>query len=185
LYPVKRTTTADPLAYKYPYLLKNKVIERPGQAWAIDITYVPMKGGFMYLFAIIDLYSRYVVGWDLSNSMTAEWCCEVVREAIENMGAPELINSDQGSQFTSEIYTTLLQEKGIKISMDGKGRAIDNIFIERLWRTVKYEYIYLHVHENGLDLYQGLSEYFRFYNQERIHQSLQYETPEKVYKKVA
>jgi putative transposase len=145
LYPRPRTTKSDPAAYKYPYLLKDLEVKRNNQVWAIDITYVPMKRGFLYLCAVIDLYSRYVVGWGVSNTMTAEWCTEILQEAISTHGAPEMINSDQGSQFTSEVYTALLKCKGIQISMDGKGRAIDNIFIERLWRSVKYEDIYLHV----------------------------------------
>ena len=143
----------------------------------MDITFVPMRKGFMYLCAIIDLHTRFVVNWSLSNTMTAEWCKQVVREAIESYGAPEILNTDQGSQFTSEVFTGLLKEKNIRISMDGKGRAIDNIFIERLWRSVKYEYIYLHAAEDGVQLYEGLQRYFSFYNHERPHQSLQYQTP--------
>ena len=126
----------------------------------------------MYLCAIIDLHTRYVAGWGISNTMTAEWCTEIVQDAISLHGKPEIINSDQGSQFTSEIYIELLKKIDIQISMDGKGRAIDNIFIERLWRTVKYEHIYLHVYEDGLTLYKGLNTYFKFYNGERRHQSL-------------
>jgi putative transposase len=185
LYPTPRTTRIDPAAYKYPYLLKNLSINRKNQVWAIDITYVPMKNGFMYLCAVIDIYTRYVVAWGVSNSMTAEWCTELVNEAITIHGKPEIINSDQGSQFTSEVYVNLLKLNGIQISMDGKGRAIDNIFIERLWRTVKYEHIYLHVYQDGLSLYQGLHKYFSFYNGERRHQSLNNETPESFYLKQA
>ena len=160
LYPKPRTTRIDPAAYKYPYLLKGLKIERKNQVWAIDITYLPMKRGFMYLCAVIDIYTRYIVGWGVSNSMTAEWCAEIVKEAISRHGKPEILNSDQGSQFTSELYTETLKAGGIQISMDGKGRAIDNIFIERFWRTVKYEHIYLHVYEDGLTLYKGLQQYF-------------------------
>jgi putative transposase len=185
LYPTPRTTRIDPAAYKYPYLLRGLSIERKNQVWAIDITYVPMKKGFMYLCAIIDLHTRYVVNWGISNSMSAEWCTELVADAIALHGNPEIINSDQGSQFTSEVYTNMLKQKEIKISMDGKGRAIDNIFIERLWRTVKYEHIYLHVYEDGLTLYKGLHKYFSFYNGERRHQSLNYKTPEEHYLKMA
>lgn len=185
LYPLPRTTKADPAAYKYPYLLKELQVSRNNQVWAIDITYVPMRRGFMYLCALIDLHSRYVVGWGVSNTMTAEWCTEIVREAIATHGKPEIINSDQGSQFSSEVYTTMLKDKGIQISMDGKGRAIDNIFIERLWRSVKYEHLYLHVCEDGLSLYKGLREYFSFYNGERRHQSLDYVTPESLYLNLA
>lgn len=185
LYPSPRTTRIDPAAYKYPYLLKDLEVKRKNQVWAIDITYLPMKNGFMYLCALIDVHTRYVVGWGVSNTMTAEWCCEIVREAIAVHGKPEIINSNQGSQFTSEVYTQLLKDNNIQISMDGKGRAIDNIFIERLWRTVKYEHIYLHVHEDGLSLYKGLNQYFSFYNGERRHQSLGYETPQNRYLRAA
>lgn len=185
LYPTPRTTRIDPAAYKYPYLLKGLSIERRNQVWAIDITYVPMKRGFMYLCAIIDLHTRYVVGWSISNTMTADWCAEIVREAIGLHGKPEIMNSDQGSQFTSEVYTELLKDNEIRISMDGKGRAIDNIFIERLWRTVKYEHIYLHIYEDGLSLYQGLHKYFSFYNGERRHQSLNNQTPLTLYSMAA
>jgi putative transposase len=185
LYPMPRTTRIDPAAYKYPYLLRELQVCRNNQVWAIDITYVPMKKGFMYLCALIDVHTRYVVGWGVSNSMTAEWCTEIVAEAIARHGAPEIVNSDQGSQFTSEVYTGFLKSKGIQISMDGKGRAIDNIFIERLWRSVKYEDLYLHVYEDGLSLYKGLMQYFSFYNDERMHQSLEYETPSSFYSKAA
>jgi len=169
----------------YPYLLKDLKIDHPNQVWGIDITYVPLRRGFMYLCAIIDLHTRYIVNWGISNSMTASWCCQLVQEAIVMHGKPEIINSDQGSQFTSQEYTEMLQEKGIKISMDGKGRAIDNIFIERLWKSVKYECIYLNVFEDGVQLYNGLDAYFNFYNTERFHQSLDYNTPESLYKKAA
>lgn len=181
LYPTPRTTRTDPAAYKYPYLLKELRVERRNQVWAIDITYVPMKQGFMYLCAVIDVYTRYVVGWGISNAMTAEWCTEIVKDAISLHGKPEIINSDQGSQFTSETYVDFLQSNGVLISMDGKGRAIDNIFIERLWRTVKYEHIYLHAYDDGLSLYKGLNKYFSFYNGERRHQSLDNKTPEEYY----
>ena len=131
----------------------------------------------MYLCAIIDIHTRYVVGWGLSNSMTAEWVVGIISDAILVHGRPEIMNSDQGSQFTSDLYVSLLQREGILISMDGKGRAIDNIFVERLWRSVKYENIYLYAYEDGLSLYQGLYRYFDFYNHERLHQSLDYATP--------
>lgn len=169
----------------YPYLLKGLAINRYNQVWAMDITYVPMRKGFMYLCAIIDVHTRYVVNWSLSNTMTAEWCHQVMSEAIEQHGKPEIVNTDQGSQFTSDVFTELLKEKEIQISMDGKGRAIDNIFIERLWRTVKYENIYLHSYEDGMCLYEGLNEYFCFYNSKRLHQSLDYKTPEVLYNKRA
>lgn len=177
IYREPHTTISEKTHYKYPYLLRGLKVERCNQVWAMDITYIPMKTGFMYLTAIIDLHSRYVVQWSLSNSMSAEWCTQVLQEAIKEHGVPEIFNTDQGSQFTSEVFINTLIANGIKISMDGKGRAIDNIFIERLWRTVKYENIYLNVYENGLYLWKGLEKYFQFYNQERLHQSLDYHTP--------
>lgn len=176
-----RTTVCNKSDYKYPYLLRGLKVEKPNQVWSMDITYIPMRQGFMYLAAIIDLHSRYVVNWSLSNSMTSEWCTEVVRDAIAKNGKPMIFNTDQGSQFTSEVFVNLLKKNEVQISMDGKGRALDNIFIERLWKSVKYENVYLNVYENGVDLYKGLAEYFRFYNYERIHQSLNYETPSKKY----
>ena len=185
LYPTRSTTRVDIAAYKYPYLLKGLAIERKNQVWEIDITYLPMKNGFMYLCAILDVHTRYVVGWGISNSMSAEWCTEIVQEAIHKHGKPEILNSDQGSQFTSEVYTRLLIKNEIQISMDGKGRALDNIYIERLWRSVKYEHIYLHVYTDGLSLYKGLSQYLQFYNDERRHQSLNYETPVAKYHQAA
>jgi len=181
IYREPHTTISDKTHYKYPYLLRGLKIERCNQVLAMDITYIPMRTGFMYLTAIIDLHSRYVVQWSLSNSMSAEWCTEVLQEAINNHGIPEIFNTDQGSQFTSEIFINTLIDKGIKISMDGKGRALDNIFIERLWRSVKYENVYLNAYENGLSLWKGLDQYFQFYNHERLHQSLNYHTPKQKY----
>jgi len=181
LFPGKRTSLSDEKAYKYPYLLGNLDITHPNQVWAIDITYIPMQRGFMYLFAIIDLYSRYVVGWSLSNTMSAQWCVDAIEGAIALHGVPQMINSDQGSQFTSEIYVKCLERHHISISMDGKGRAIDNVFIERLWRSVKYEHVYLYVYDDGNQLWKGLDDYFRFYNHRRIHQSLGYRIPRDVY----
>lgn len=168
----------------YPYLLRDVKIERSNQVWAIDITYIPMRRGFMYLCAIIDLHTRYVVNWNISNTMTAEWCKSIVEEAIAIHGKPTIINSDQGSQFTSEEYTSLFDDE-MKISMDGKGRCIDNIFIERLWKSVKYECVYLHAYEDGVQLYEGLKNYFHFYNHERMHQSLDYKTPASLYRMAA
>ena len=182
LYRRKSTSDPDKQNKVYPYLLKGLLIERANQVWATDITYVPMKKGFMYLCAVIDLHTRFVLNWSVSNTMSAEWCKQVVDEAIQQYGCPEIFNTDQGSQFTSGIFTTLLMDNKIQISMDGKGRAIDNIFIERLWRTVKYEHIYLHVADDGLKLYQGLKDYFIFYNEQRPHQSLKYKTPAAYYK---
>ena len=182
LYPHRRTTISDHRALKYPYLLRDLNIERSNQVWGIDITYIPMKHGFMYLFAIIDLYSRYVVGWSVSNTMTAEWCVHTLEEAIVRHGKPEMINSDQGSQFTADCYVELLKRNEIEISMDGRGRALDNVFIERLWRSVKQEYVYLHPCETGHELWRGLEGYFRFYNRERPHQSLDHLPPERRYR---
>jgi len=181
IYREPRTTICNKADYKYPYLLRNLKIERRNQVWAMDITYVPMRQGFMYLAAIIDLKTRFIVGWSVSNNMSAEWCSEILKTAIEKHGKPEIFNTDQGSQFTSEIFIEMLKFHKIEISMDGKGRALDNIFIERFWKSVKYENIYLYVYENGTDLYNGLNKYFSFYNNQRIHQSLDYETPIKVY----
>lgn len=182
IYREPKTTLIEKGSYKYPYLLKGLQITKVNQVWAMDITYIPMKKGFMYLTAIIDLYSRYVVGWSLSNTMSGDWCAQVLQETIREHGKPEIFNTDQGSQFTSDAFTNTLRDNGIRISMDGKGRALDNIFIERLWRNVKYENIYLNVYEDGLSLWKGLNDYFQFYNGERLHQSLDYKTPEKIYK---
>lgn len=184
IYRKPRTTQRNKEHKVYPYLLKNLLIERDNQVWEIDITYVPMRKGFMYLCAIIDVHTRLVVNWSLSNSMTAQWCVSVVEGAIEKYGKPEIINTDQGSQFTSEEFTGLFDEN-MKLSMDGKGRALDNIFIERLWKSVKYECVYLNVFEDGLELYEGLKNYFHFYNEIRGHQSLNYKTPQSVYGKAA
>jgi putative transposase len=185
IYTAPKTTKFNPLDYKYPYLLRNLKIERKNQVWEIDITYVPMQKGFMYLCAIIDVHTRYIVGWGLSNTMTAQWCKDIVEEAISIHGTPEILNSDQGSQFTSDVYVEFLKNNGIQISMDGKGRAIDNIYIERFWRTIKYEHIYLHPRQNGIDLYKGIYEYIQFYHKKRMHQSLEYQTPEKKYLQAA
>ena len=181
IYREPKTTVSDKTHYKYPYLLRGLDVNRNNQVWATDITYIPMNKGFMYLSAIIDLNSRYVVNWSLSNTMSAEWCTELVLEAIKNHGIPEIINTDQGSQYTSETFINMLKESSIAISMDGRGRALDNIFIERLWRSVKYENVYLNVYENGLSLFSGLKAYFDFYNNERLHQSLDYQTPQNKY----
>lgn len=161
----------------YPYLLRNLTVDHPNQVWAIDITYIPMRKGFMYLVAIIDLHSRYVLNWSVSNSMDAQWCKETLEEAIDRHGQPEIINTDQGSQFTSEIFTHSVLSRNIKLSMDGKGRAIDNVFIERLWRSVKYESIYLNPPESGVNLYRQLKTYFDFYNHRRRHQGIEDEIP--------
>jgi putative transposase len=184
IYREPRTTIAVKEHKKYLYLLKGLEITQNNQVWATDITYIPMDKGFMYLCAIIDLHSRYVLSWDISNTMTAEWCTGVLQEAIDQHGKPEIFNTDQGSQYTSEVHTKLLNDNNIKISMDGKGRAIDTIFIDRLWRSVKYENVYLQAYGSTLELYKGLKEYFRFYNDERFHQSLDYLTPREMYNKI-
>ena len=162
---------------KYPYLLRNLMIERVNQVWAIDITYIPVAKGFFYLAAIIDIKSRYVVGWSISNTMDAEWCRDLMQESIDKYGAPEIVNTDQGSQFTSEVFTSYLLDQEVNISMDGKGQALDNIFIERLWRSVKYEDIYLKSYATGADLFIGLLEYFKYYNNERRHTSIAKKRP--------
>lgn len=185
LYRRPRTTIADKRHPIYPYLLKGLPITHTNQVWATDITYIPMKRGFLYMMAIIDLHSRYVVGWSISNTMSAEWCRQTLEEAITVHGAPEIVNTDQGSQFTSDVFTSLLKDNGVRISMDGKGRAIDNIFIERFWRSLKYEHIYLRPADDGVALYEGVQHYMQFYNTVRLHQSLEYQTPETWYKKAA
>jgi putative transposase len=184
IYQKPNLSKPDKGKYIYPYLLKGLQITHPNQVWAIDITYVPMRRGFMFLCAIIDLHTRYTVNWSISNSMTADWVRQLVEEAILEHGKPAIINSDQGSQFTSDEYVSLFDEQ-MKISMDGKGRAIDNIFIERLWRSVKYECVYLYAFEDGVQLYEGLKKYFDFYNNERGHQSLDYKTPAMLYRQAA
>ena len=173
----------------YPYLLRDLKIERVNQVWATDLTYIPMPTGFMYLMAVIDLYSRKVIAWGVSNSMDTDFCCSVLKEALQT-GKPDIFNTDQGSQFTSDAFTDILKEHTIQISMDGKGRAIDNVFavrraVERLWRSVKYEYLYLQRPETCQELYKGLQNYFWFYNKERLHQSLEYQTPSSIYQKAA
>jgi putative transposase len=181
--PNPNTSKRHPQHPVFPYLLRGLKILYRNQVWAVDITYLPMARGFMYLFAIIDLFSRYVVGWDISNNMEAEWCADVLQQAREEHGDPEILNSDQGSQFTSDIWIKGCE--GIRLSMDGKGRAIDNIFIERLWRSVKYEHVYLRPASDGLELFEGLQTYFEFYNKQRRHQSLESMTPASVYHETA
>jgi len=181
IYREPKTTVCNPEHKKYPYLLRDLKITHKNQVWATDITYIPMAKGFMYLLANIDLYTRCVLKWDISNTMTAEWCAKNLQETIDEFGCPEIFNTDQGSQYTSEIHTKILSNNNISISMDGKGRAIDNIFIERLWRTVKYENVYLQEYTDGVKLHDGLKQYFDFYNNERLHASLNYKTPLSMY----
>lgn len=185
IYPKRNLSKLGLSKYIRPYLLKGLKIERPNQVWAIDITYIPMKKGFLYLTAIIDLYSRYIVGWGISNTLDAEASLSVMKQAIKEHGKPEIINSDQGSQFTCEDWIELMTTEGILISMDGKGRAIDNIFIERFWRSLKYDYVYLNPANNGLELYQGLKEYFNYYNNELHHQGIGRRIPVELYKPAA
>lgn len=165
----------------YPYLLKGLIINRPNQVWSTDITYIRLKHGFVYLVAIIDWYSRLALSWRLSTTLEVGFCVEAAKEAIEKYGCPEIFNSDQGVQFTSETFINVWKEHEVSISMDGRGRALDNIFIERLWRSLKYENVYLYDYETVKEADGGISNYFTFYNTKRIHQSLDYLTPTEVY----
>jgi putative transposase len=165
----------------FPYLLRNVKIERVNQVWSTDITYIGLPGGFMYLAAIIDWYSRYVIAWRLSNTLDGLFCLQLLQEALL-LGTPEVFNTDQGVQFTALAFTQLLEAAGVAVSMDGKGRCLDNVFVERLWRTLKYEDIYIKGYETVPQLETGLGRYFPFYNEERLHQSLDYRTPAQVYR---
>lgn len=188
IYPGKNLSKLGHAKYIRPYLLRGMKIIRPNQVWAIDITYIPLAKGFMYLTAIIDVYSRYVVGWDIFNSLDAENSLSVLKKAIVQHGMPEIINSDQGSQFTCALWTEYIEKElngQIKISMDGKGRATDNIFIERFWRTVKRDYVYLYAPANGAELYQGLKTFIEYYNNDKTHQGIGRSVPVKIYKKTA
>jgi putative transposase len=185
IYRKPRLSLRDENHEVFPYLLRNVAIVRPDQVWSTDITYLPMRRGFLYLVAIIDWYSRYVLSWQLSNTLDTTFCIAALEEALSGPRAPDIFNTDQGSQFTSKDFTGLLKAHGITISMDGRGRFLDNIFIERLWRAVKYEEVYLNPYENGLDAHNGLGKYFPFYNVERPHQSLNYQTPSEIYFGVA
>jgi len=187
IYRKPKTTIRDPKSYKYPYLLKDLKIERPNQLWQTDITYIPMCRGFMYMNAIIDVYSRKILNWSISNSMDKEWCIELLEDTIFQYGAPEIHNSDQGAQYTSTQYIDVLKEHNIQISMDSKGRALDNIFIERFWKSIKYEKIYLSPPNGGLDLYQMVREYIEFYNTKRRHTEIGKIPPDQIYntKKIA
>jgi len=180
LYPKAQTSVVNPGHKIYPYLLRGVKIERPNQVWSTDITYIPMTGGFMYLTAVIDWFSRYVLAWQLSNTLDSLFCVEALTTAL-GLGKPEIFNSDQGVQFTSLDFTSVLQRAEVQISMDGRGRALDNIFIERFWRSLKYEDIYLYGYDTVPALWQGLTRYIDFYNFERPHQSLANQTPAHVY----
>ena len=181
-YPKPRLSKSNPEDPTYPYLLRGLVINRPNQVWCTDITYIPMRSGFLYLVAIVDWFSRAVLAWELSNTMEADFCKRALERAIAQYGAPEIFNSDQGSQFTSKEFTDVLKENQVRISRDGRGRCFDNIFIERLWRSVKYEEVYLKEYADGRDARRQIGEYFQFYNEERRHQSLGYRTPMNVYR---
>jgi len=185
IYPKRNLSKLGYAKYIRPYLIRGLKIERSNQLWEIDITYIPMAKGFMYLTAIIDVYSRYVVAWDVFNSLDADNSLYVLKMAIENHGKPEIINSDQGSQFTCALWIEYVESKDIRISMDGRGRATDNIFIERLWRTVKRDYIYILPADNGTELFKGLNTFFNYYNNKKTHQGIERCIPASLYKKVA
>lgn len=180
IYPRRNLSVRNQMHRIYPYLLRGVEVQRPNQVWSADITYIRLSHGFVYLTAVIDWYSRYVLSWRLSNTLDSDFCVEVLNEAL-GYGKPEVFNTDQGCQFTSEAFTGLLHNNGIQISMDGKGRALDNVFVERLWRTVKYENVYLNSYYSIPEARLGLAGYFEFYNNERLHQSLKYLTPASVY----
>jgi len=181
IYPKRKTTIHQKGRHIYPYLLRNMKIERPNQVWQTDISYIPMYKGFMYLAAIIDVKSRKILNWSISNSMTAEWCVELLEDTIQKHGTPEIHNSDQGSQYTSDIHINTLKKNKIKISMDGKGRALDNIYIERFWRSIKQEKIYINPPNGGLDLYEKVKEYISFYNTKRRHTELGKVPPNEIF----
>jgi putative transposase len=181
IYPKPNLSKGDTREQKYPYLLKNKVITSCNQVWATDITYIPMKKGFLYLVAIIDWHSRFILSWRLSNTLQVDFCLDCLQEALDTWGTPEIFNTDQGSQFTCIDWIKVLKDNNIQISMDGKGRALDNIIIERFWRTIKYRYIYLHAFESSKELYTGIQRFMQLYNYENKHQSLAYYTPAQVY----
>lgn len=181
IFPKKNLSKRNQKHKIYPYLLKNLVINRANQVWQTDITYIPLERGFMYMVAIIDVYSRKVLNWSISNTMNVEWCLQVYEDTIKQYGCPEIINTDQGSQFTSPIFTKASLDRDIKISMDGKGRALDNIYIERFWRALKYEHIYLSPANGGIELYEGVKKYVHFYNKQRRHTSIGNLTPDNYY----
>lgn len=180
--PGPNTSRPHPQHVVYPYLLKGMVIDRPNQVWATDITYIPLATGWAYLVAIMDWFSRSVLAWRLSNTMTTSFCVEALEEALRHHGSPEIFNTDQGAQFTDKDFVGVLQGHDVRISMDGKGRCMDNIFVERLWRSLKYEEVYLHAPDDVRQAYTGIGRWFRFYNDERPHQALDYLTPMQVYR---
>ncbi len=184
IYPKKHLSLLGSKEFIYPYLLKNLKITKPNQVWQIDITYIPMNKGFMYLIAIIDVYSRMIVGWGLSNTLSNRPVMLIIKQAINDYGKPGILNSDQGSQFTSKEYVSYLKEQGIKISMDSKGRALDNIYIERFWRTIKQQYIYLNPARDGISLYQGIEQWIYKYNR-KAHQGIERKKPIEKYQNAA
>ena len=181
IYPKKRTSDPNKQHKIYPYLLRDLKIDRPGQVYATDITYIPMARGFLYLVAVIDWYSRKVLSFRISNTQDAHFCVEALQEAIAVYGAPEIFNTDQGAQFTSEAFTGELKKHGVKISMDGKGRWIDNVYVERLWRSLKYEEVYLYAYQSAHEAVTGITNYFDYFNTKRRHQSLDRRTPDAVF----
>lgn len=181
LYPKRKTSTPAPGHKIYPYLLRGMTIDRPGQVWCTDVTFLPMASGFLYLVAIMDWYSRKVLAWRVSNTIDTSFCVDALIEALEKYGAPTIVNTDQGSTFTAEAFTRVLIDADVQISMDGRGRWMDNVMIERLWRSVKYEEVYLHAYDNGADARAGLGAYFEYYNTRRRHQSLEGLTPDEAY----
>jgi putative transposase len=183
IHPRPRLSGGDRNHKVYPYLLRDVKVRRVDQVWSTDITYVGLPGGFMYLAAVIDWHSRYVLGWKLSNTLDGSFCLELLREVLEG-GKPEVFNTDQGVQFTAQAFTAALESAGVAVSMDGRGRCLDNVFVERLWRSVKYEDVFIRGYESVPQLRAGLSVYFGFYNEERRHQSLGYRTPAEVYRAV-
>lgn len=185
LYPKRNLSQANQQHKVYPYLLKGLTIDRPNHVWSTDITYIPMAKGFVYLVAVMDWYSRQVLSWRVSTTLDSSFCVEALEEAIEHYGCPEIFNTDQGCQFTSEEFTSVLLEQGVKISMDGKGRWVDNVFVERLWRSVKYEEVYLNAYDSVAHARERLRRYFEFYNTQRRHQSLGGLTPEQMYNQYA
>jgi putative transposase len=182
VYPKPNTSRPNKQHVIYPYLLEGLTIERTNQVWSTDITYIRLQHGFAYLVAVIDWYSRRVLSWRLSNTMDSSFCCEALEEALTIYGRPEIFNSDQGSQFTSQEFIQRLVARQISISMDGRGRALDNVFVERLWRSVKYENVYLKGYETMQQAQEGLKEYFDYYNNDRLHRSLGYQRPSDVYR---
>ncbi len=181
IFPQKKTSLPGVGHRVYPYLLRGLTVDRANQVWCSDITYIPLRYGFMYLVAVLDWHSRFVLSWRLSNTLDTEFCVAALDDALATYGRPDIFNTDQGAQFTSHDFTSRLLEEQIAISMDGRGRALDNVFIERLWRSVKYENIYLKEYESGADLYCGLEWYFDFYDHRRKHQALDYRTPHEVF----